>query len=140
MKVLILVSLICNLCFGQQSKVIYKQRVLRDYQNTQEIVSDVVNLRSNAGVLYLTEDSLFYKSKNRKSAKAFDFRLSYCEIELAEKLNYDGASWGGLFPNRIQIIANRKVYRFGTHFKRKKIINLLNQKIVASKEYPKSLS
>jgi hypothetical protein len=135
---LILFSIICNIGFSQTNKIIYKQKVLRDYSSTEEIVSDVANLRTNAGIIYLTEDSLIYKSKNEKSSKKYDFSLSYCEIDLVEKLNQDGISWGGLFPNRIRIIANRKVYRFGTYYKRRKIIAILNQRIIICKKLTKA--
>jgi hypothetical protein len=61
------------------------QKVVRDFNSLNEAANEVFRLRSNAGYLTLTRDSITYRSKNKKSGILFDFRLSYCEIVTLEK-------------------------------------------------------
>ncbi|MFN7330953.1 MAG: hypothetical protein ACK5UP_15750, partial [Bacteroidota bacterium] len=111
-KVLLLYFLPFSFAKGQDLKIdtiLYKQKVVRHFESLSEGATEVFHLRDNTGYLIFKQDSIYYSSKDKRSAKRYDLKLSYCDIISFEKFNF-----GGIMPNRIKVITLDKVYQFGT--------------------------
>jgi hypothetical protein len=99
--------------------VIYQQKVTLDY--TQLI--DFVSFRNSVGTLFLTQDSLIFRTHKKKHIDD-DFAFAYAELALVDTDN------SLLFPNRIKIILlNGERYRLYT-YKRRKIISIVQNQMI----------